>query len=242
MIVALAVLYGLRRAGLAAGRLADSGSLVLATFGADPRVGDRSRRPPGGPGRRERRITQPLRALLLALPGRTELAASGRRRDARRVRLGRAAACARRASAISARRSAPSRSSRRWSPCWLGPWLARLGAQPVVRALGADSRAGARRCRGAPARLGPADAHADPEARRRPARGRGTRTPPGARASPLAVRRVTTPNAATASRRCSDAPPPRSRSCTAFPSSSSSSATHPSTRAWRRSCRPRARR
>ena len=67
------------------------------------------------------------------------------------------------------------------------PWIVRLGDVADGRARRAHPLAGARRGRRAPARLGPADARARAEARRRPARGRGARAPPGARAADVAV-------------------------------------------------------
>ena len=64
------------------------------------------------------------------------------------------------------------------------------GPQPHRRALGPHPLAGARRGRGAPARLGPADAGARAEAGRRPAGGRDAGAAAGARAARVAVGRV----------------------------------------------------
>ena len=111
-----------------------------ARMEADRRRGRTDRRVPGDPGR-----------------------------AARGVRLGRAAARGGRASTASARRSGAVAIVATVVGLLVGPWFVRLAQQPRVRALGAHPRAGARRGGGAPARLGAADAGADPEARRRPA-------------------------------------------------------------------------
>ena len=73
--------------------------------------------------------------------------------------------------------------------------------QPRRRARRADPLPGAGRDGRPPPRLGPADADPDAEARRRSARGRGARPPPGARAARLAGRRRTGAGRRRASRR-----------------------------------------
>ena len=81
----------------------------------------------------------------------------------------------------------------------LAPFLVAARAQARRRAHRADPLPGARRGGRPPARLGPADARAGPEARRRPARGRAARPPPGARAARVARRRRPRPGPASAS-------------------------------------------
>ena len=103
--------------------------------------------------------------------------------------------------------------------------LAAARARADRRARRAHPLAGARRGRRAPARLRPADARADAEARRRPARGRDARPPPGARAARLAQRRRER-RTGRSRPRCRPRPP-RSRRRTAPPSRSSPSATAP---------------
>ena len=104
--------------------------------------------------------------------------------------------------------------------------VAAARARPRRRARGAHPLAGARRGRRAPARLRPADARADAEARRRPARGRDARPPPGARAARLAQRRRRGRDGH-ARRRAAAPPRPTSRRRTAPRSRSSPSATAP---------------
>ena len=104
-------------------------------------------------------------------------------------------------------------------------------AQPRRRAGRADPLAGAGRDGRAPARLGPADADPDAEARRRPARGGGARAAPGARAAGLARRRRAARPSEDGSPRPCGPPPRRSRTTTASRSRSSRSATRRSTSA-----------
>ena len=89
--------------------------------------------------------------------------------------------------------------------------VAAARARAERRARRADPLAGARRGRRAPARLGAADAGADAEARRRPARGGRARPPPGARAARVAERRAREPARADCRRARWRRPRPRSR-------------------------------
>ena len=124
-----------------------------------------------------------------------------------------------------------------------GPWLWRLAARARRRAHRADPHRRARRGRRTRARLGAADAGADPATRDRAAARCLARPPAGARAARLALRRpAARGRAARPSSPRSRRPPPTSRSCTASASSSRARATARSTKARRRSCSPRARR
>ena len=79
-----------------------------------------------------------------------------------------------------------------------GPWWMRLAVAAGRRARRADPDPGARRHRRAPARLGAADARADPAQRRLAARGRPAGARAGARAAHPALRRRARPPASSA--------------------------------------------
>ena len=143
--------------------------------------------------RRGARAAPPRRHAERAAPRR---AAPAGRRGEPRARRRRARGRRRPALPVAQRRAAPG-ARRRCSPSssWssrlsliLAPLVAAAGAQPHRRARRAHPLAGARRGGRPPARLRAADARAHPEARRRPARGRHARPPPGARAARVARR------------------------------------------------------
>ena len=102
------------------------------------------------------------------------------------------------------------------SALMIGPWLLRLAVGPDRGARRAGPLPGARRRRRAPARLGAADAGADPEERRRPADGRPAGPRPGARPAAWLFDAPTAPTTPPWPARCARRRP-RSRTRTASP-------------------------
>ena len=98
----------------------------------------------------------------------------------------------------------------------LGPWLVRLAADLSEERAARDAQPGAGRRRRAPARLGAADARADPEERRRPrARSRGSPAPRSATCGSGCTASRDRPTGSRPWPRRSGRPPRRSRTPTA---------------------------
>ena len=191
LIVAGAVCLAARRAAAPAAL----GPVVQRRDRVAGDAGRRRRRADLAPGRRcRRRRPRPRRATAARTPSlpalRLPADALGRALVGAALVVGGGARVpvAQRRAAPGARRAARGRRGRRRTDVDPRAVVAAARARAERRARRADPLPGARRGRRAPARLRAADAGADAEARRRPARGGGARPPPGARAAGVAER------------------------------------------------------